>query len=78
MKSISIRDFRRGASRVLKRVAKGQSFVLTYRGKPRARLVPIDVPVPTADDSFYRLAEIASDTGEPLGNAGIDGAVYNY
>ena len=76
MKSVSMLEFRQGADRVLNQVARGQTFVLTYRGKPVARLEPIRESVPDADDPFYRLPELASETGEPLSNDEIDRLVY--
>ena len=76
MKTLSMLDFRNRAEAVLKMVGKGQTFVLTYRGKPVARLEPIAGQPISADDPIYQLAELATTTAEPLSNAEIDRAVY--
>jgi len=76
MKAVSMLDFRRRADAVLKQVSKGQSFVLTCRGKPVARLEPIRREAIDADDPIYRLAELASDAAGPLTNAQIDQILY--
>jgi prevent-host-death family protein len=76
MQSVSMLKFRREADAVLKQVGKGQSFVLTYRGKPVARLEPIAAPKVTEDDPIYRLHQLASPTAQPLTNAEIDRIVY--
>lgn len=41
MEKVGIREFKRDASKILRRVReKGESFDVTYRGKVVARLVP--------------------------------------
>ena len=76
MQAISMLDFRRDAEGVLRRVMRGQTLVLTYRGQPAVRLEPLPAPAARADDPFYRLAELADATGEPLDNAAMDRIVY--
>lgn len=75
MKTISMLEFRKTAESVLGQVAKGRSFVLTYRGKPVARLEPVAENIPD-DDPIYALADHASADAEPLSNAEIDRIVY--
>jgi prevent-host-death family protein len=41
MKTVTMVQFRRNAGGVLRRVAKGERFVLSHRGKPAARLEPL-------------------------------------
>ena len=41
MKQIGVRELRQNASRWLARVAVGESFEVTDRGRPVARLVPV-------------------------------------
>ncbi len=41
MEQIGVRELRLNASRVLKRVAGGESVEVTSRGRPVARIVPI-------------------------------------
>ena len=76
MASISMVELRRDTERVLRRVRQGEWLVLTHRGKPVARLQPIEEPVVPADDPIYRLAESSVDEGGPLDNDEIDAIVY--
>ncbi|GAA3928364.1 type II toxin-antitoxin system prevent-host-death family antitoxin [Microbacterium soli] len=47
MESLSQRELRNESGRVLRAVGEGQSFVLTNRGIPVGRIVPIDAPAAT-------------------------------
>lgn len=76
MKSISMLEFRRTAEGVLKQVARGQRYLLTYRGKPVARLEPVSEKSISSDDPIYGLAELASQDAQPASNAEIDRIVY--
>jgi prevent-host-death family protein len=73
MESIGVRELRQQASRYLARVAAGESFEVTDRGRPVARLVPV-LPdrweellrsgwVVLPDDDSDLLAEEPSDFG---------------
>lgn len=42
MDEIGIRELRQNASKYLRRVAGGETLVITDRGRPVARLVPIE------------------------------------
>lgn len=42
---LSQRELRNESGRVLRAVGEGQSFVLTNRGVPVGRIVPLDAPV---------------------------------
>jgi len=76
MKTVSMLEFRKEADRVLKQVVKGQTFLLTYRGRPVARLEPIPRRAIDADDPIYGLAELASERANPMTNAEIDQTLY--
>jgi prevent-host-death family protein len=41
MDRVGVRELRQQASAVLRRVADGESFVVTVRGRPVARLTPV-------------------------------------
>jgi prevent-host-death family protein len=41
METVGVRELRQQASSVLRRVADGESFVVTVRGRPIARLTPV-------------------------------------
>ena len=74
--TVSMLEFRRNAEGVLQRVRKGQRMVLTYRGRPVARLVPFAGDTAAIGDPFYRLAELAAENGADLTNAEMDTIVY--
>ncbi len=77
MKSITVLEFRQRAKSILASVEKGQSIVLTYRGKPVARLEPIAQNAADGDDDpFYRLNELAATNGKSLTNSEMDRLVY--
>lgn len=76
MKSISVLEFRQRAKAILSAVEKGQRVVLTYRGKPVARLEPIGQEAVDSDDPFYRLNELAAKNGKSLTNSEMDQLVY--
>ena len=79
MKTLSMLEFRRNARRALAALSRGERFLLTYRGKPVARLEPIR-PEPSAvpeDDPLLRVDDFAVDgAGGPLTNAEIDPLIY--
>ena len=49
--------------------------MLTYRGKPVARLEPPEV-APQHGDPFYALADLADGSGRNQTNQEIDEAIY--
>ena len=46
VESLSQRELRNESGRVLRAVGEGHSFVLTNRGVPVGRIVPLDAPAP--------------------------------
>ncbi len=68
-------EFRKHAPEVVKRLQAGQHMVLTYRGKPVARLEPLEGNV-AEDDAIYSLTEQADDSADNLTNRDIDEVVY--
>ncbi len=76
MEKISLLEFRRDALGVIRRVRQGKRLVLTYRGQPVMCLEPFRAGTPTADDPFYKLAQLATEAGEPVTNEEIDRIVY--
>lgn len=75
MKQISMLDFRLHAEKIIAQVQKGQRMILTRRGKPVARLEPINDESPDADDPFYSLTDLA-EPGASLSNSRIDELLY--
>lgn len=79
MKSVTMLEFRRNAGGVLRRVGKGERFVLSHRGKPAARIEPLEAASsPDApDDPFFGIANRAKPS--PKGrtkHAEIDRILY--
>jgi len=44
IKTVTMLEFRRDAAGVLRRIANGERLVLSHRGKPAARLEPLNGP----------------------------------
>ncbi len=76
MKTISMLEFRKDAETIVRSVQQGQRLVLTYRGKPVARIEPILEETVTHDDPFYKLYEQADETGDTLSNEEMDELIY--
>lgn len=76
MSSITMVELRQDAEGILHRLKKGENLVLTYRGKPVARLSPYESETPSADDPFYRITDYATGDGESLTNEEIDEILY--
>ena len=79
MKTLSMLEFRRNAQRVLESVQRGERLVLTYRGKPVARLEPVAAEPPpiSTDDPLLRVDDYAVDgPGGPLDDDEVDRLIY--
>jgi len=62
MKRVSMLEFRSHAERILLRIARGERLLLTHRGKPAARLEPLDTPAAAdpSKDPFLNIANRAT------------------
>ena len=69
-------DLRQQAEKIVGDVTRGETLVLTYRGRPVVRLEPIREEAVDAGDAFYKLAELADRMGKSLTNREIDAIVY--
>ena len=69
-------DFRHHAEEIIGQVQKGQRMILTFRGKPVARLEPILPNGVNAEDPFYALDELSAPSGQSLSNRQIDKLLY--
>lgn len=77
MDRIGVRELRQHASRYLERVARGESIEVTDRGRPVARLVPVEVDAWTAMTLAGRVIPAADDgdiAEEAPGNYAIQGS----
>lgn len=72
-------ELRRDAAKALDAVRRGERLLLTYRGKPVARLEPVrsDAAPVGDDDPLLRIDDFAVDgPGGVLTTGEIDRAVY--
>jgi antitoxin (DNA-binding transcriptional repressor) of toxin-antitoxin stability system len=69
-------ELREPAEEIIGAIQEGQRMVLSYRGRPVARLEPIPADAADEDDPSSRLAEPADGRDEPLTNDQIDEIVY--
>ena len=77
MKTVTMLQFRRNAAQVLRRLAKGERFVLSHRGKPAARLEPLSSITDSADDPFMKIASRAKPSPKgPTKHSEIDQILY--
>jgi antitoxin (DNA-binding transcriptional repressor) of toxin-antitoxin stability system len=62
MKAVTMLEFRKNAERVLRRIAQGERFLLSHRGKPAARLEPVTAApgVPLRNDPFLEIGRRAT------------------
>ena len=79
MKTITMLEFRQNAQSVLRRIAKGERFFLSHRGKRAARLEPLTATADTvlSNDPFLTIGSRA--TASPKGKTrhdDIDRIVY--
>lgn len=76
MKTISMLEFRKDAEQIIRQIQAGKRLLLTYRGKPVARLEPVLETVVNADDLFYSLYRLADAEGQSLSNSEMDAILY--
>jgi antitoxin (DNA-binding transcriptional repressor) of toxin-antitoxin stability system len=62
MKTVTMLHFRRNATGILRRIAKGERFALSHRGRPAARLEPLTATGPSdlEDDPFLAIGRRAT------------------
>lgn len=61
MKTVTMLEFRKDAAGILRRIAMGERFVLSHRGRPAARLEPVATnrPGESATDPFLTIGQRA-------------------
>lgn len=73
-------DFRANARGILKRVARGERLILSHRGKPAARLEPIDPAAGATrdDDPWLTIGRRATPSPKgPTDHGAIDRLLYH-
>ncbi len=79
MKTVTMLEFRKDAEGILRRIAKGERFLLSHRGRPAARLEPVvtDGPADLATDPFLTIGKraVASPKGKTR-HGDIDRILY--
>ena len=69
-------EFRKDAEHVVRQVQAGERLILTYRGKPVARLEPMEETTVDVTDPFYSLDRLADAEGKSLSNREMDDILY--
>jgi antitoxin (DNA-binding transcriptional repressor) of toxin-antitoxin stability system len=79
MKTVTMLEFRKNAEGILRRLARGERFVLSHRGHPAARLEPITAARASdpANDPFLAIGRraVPSPKGKTR-HADIDRILY--
>jgi antitoxin (DNA-binding transcriptional repressor) of toxin-antitoxin stability system len=79
MKTVTMLEFRKNAAGILRRLGRGERFVLSHRGRPAARLEPITAPGASdpAKDPFLTIGHraVPSPKGKTR-HADIDRILY--
>ncbi len=60
---VTMLEFRQNAQGVLRRIARGERLLLSHRGKPVAKIEPLDSPAESIDvdtDPFLNIAHRAT------------------
>ncbi len=65
MATVGVRELRQEASRLLERVAAGETIEITNHGRPVARLVPIDYSYPRPLEVLVAEGVVRPGLGEP-------------
>lgn len=80
MKTVTMLEFRKDAAGYLRRVARGERFVLSHRGKPAARLEPVESTASeeeAAVDPFLKIGDRAKPAPKgPTDHKDIDAILY--
>jgi prevent-host-death family protein len=76
MTRVTLLEFRKDAEGILRQVRRGQSVILTRRGRPVARIEPIKDAPSGADDPIYQLIGLTQDVSKSLNNAEMDRLIY--
>lgn len=76
IREVSMVELRNETEKLLKGLREGESYCLTYRGKPLARIIPEkNSETPSEEDPLYRFHHLAAKA-RPLADREIDAAVY--
>src|SRR5438876_7381074 len=61
MKTVTMLAFRRSAKEILRRIGRGERFILSHRGRPAARLEPLKASAPKngGNDPFLTIGSRA-------------------
>ncbi len=73
-KTISLREANQGFARCIRQVEAGEDYVITRKGKPVARLVPIAGPraLSAAQQAARARARARMEKGWPIGAGALD------
>jgi prevent-host-death family protein len=69
---VNIHEAKTHLSRLIEQVAAGEEIILSKAGKPRARLVPLDQPVPRTPGAYARDVTLHDSFFEALPDEELD------
>jgi len=79
MKMVTMLEFRQNAESILRRIAKGERFLLSHRGRPAARLEPVKGAAcdDSSEDPFLTVSRRATPSPKGATDHGeIDRILY--
>jgi len=78
MKAITMLQFRQDSESIIGLLKRGQRLLLTYRGKPVARLEPVRTKkLHAREDPVFQICQLAEPSPMgPLDHSKIDSIVY--
>ena len=77
MKTVTITKFRKRAPKIIRSLERGESYILTYRGRPVAKIISCPQrKVISSDDPLYRISEWAAKAGKKLKPVKADRLIY--
>ena len=77
MNTVTAKEFRKRQSSILKEVASGKTYAITFHKKPMVTLTPAQQvqssgPVPGSYEAFLESLKYCMPVGNPLQNADLD------
>jgi len=75
MNTVSIQEIRFDFGKVKSALERGEEFILTYRNRPLAKLLPVARREPFGTDPALTFGD-APEVIDPMSNADLDSAIY--
>lgn len=75
MDNVSIQEMRFEFGKIKAGLERGEEFVLTYRNKPLAKLLPVRQTTPPEEDPALSFG-VEAENIDPMDNREIDATIY--